>query len=233
MTIFYCCLTPPEWRSQRTSWHTLPRSSGPRKRWLNIIDATPTGIICLEADLTSEDADVSWAPKKRTRLGELGSHGNFFLLGLTPFSEVYRRQLDPSMQASYQYVRGGFSCSDFFLAFSFPLILIPGPLRCAFNGPVGRSSCNAPRGLARICRNPCACRIRRLGESGLHFYWVFWFYAVGQNLRYLFGDDYPPKIVYFQGFWDVDRGTGVLTHCLVVCLGGGFLKQNQVGPTLG
>ena len=34
--------------------------------------------------------------------------------------------------------------------------------------------------------------------------------AVGQNLRYLFGD-YPPKVVYFKGFWD--RGTGVLTHC--------------------
>ena len=29
--------------------------------------------------------------------------------------------------------------------------------------------------------------------------------AVGQNL-YLFGDDYPPKIVYFKGFWDVHRG---------------------------
>ena len=24
--------------------------------------------------------------------------------------------------------------------------------------------------------------------------------AMGQNLRYLFGDDYPPKIVYFKGF---------------------------------
>ena len=24
--------------------------------------------------------------------------------------------------------------------------------------------------------------------------------AVGQNLRYLFGDDYPPKVVYFKGF---------------------------------
>ena len=48
--------------------------------------------------------------------------------------------------------------------------------------------------------------------------------AVGQNLRYLFGDDYPPKVVYFNGFWDVHRGTGVLTHCqmpqvvLAVCL---------------
>ena len=36
--------------------------------------------------------------------------------------------------------------------------------------------------------------------------------AVGQNLRYLFGDDYPPKVVYFKGFWDVHRGSGVLTH---------------------
>ena len=29
--------------------------------------------------------------------------------------------------------------------------------------------------------------------------------AIGQNLRYsyLFGDDYPPKIAYFKGFWDV------------------------------
>ena len=35
--------------------------------------------------------------------------------------------------------------------------------------------------------------------------------AVGQNLRYLFGD-YRPKVVYFKGFWDVHRGTGVLTH---------------------
>ena len=35
---------------------------------------------------------------------------------------------------------------------------------------------------------------------------------MGQNLRYLFGDDYPPKIVYFKGFWDVHWGTGVLTH---------------------
>ena len=39
--------------------------------------------------------------------------------------------------------------------------------------------------------------------------------AVGQNLRYLFGDDYPPKVVYFEGFWDVHRGTGVLTHSLM------------------
>ena len=30
--------------------------------------------------------------------------------------------------------------------------------------------------------------------------------AMGQNLRYLFWDDYPPKIVYFKGFWDVHRG---------------------------
>ena len=37
--------------------------------------------------------------------------------------------------------------------------------------------------------------------------------AVGQNLTYLFWDDYPPKVVYFKGFWDVHRGTGVLTHC--------------------
>ena len=36
--------------------------------------------------------------------------------------------------------------------------------------------------------------------------------AVGQNLRYLFGDDYPQG-VYFKGFWDVHWGTGVLTHC--------------------
>ena len=36
--------------------------------------------------------------------------------------------------------------------------------------------------------------------------------AVGQNLRYLFGVDYPPKVVYFKGFWDVHQGTRVLTH---------------------
>ena len=29
--------------------------------------------------------------------------------------------------------------------------------------------------------------------------------AVGQNLRYLFGVGYPPKVVYFKGFWDVHR----------------------------
>ena len=40
--------------------------------------------------------------------------------------------------------------------------------------------------------------------------------AVGQNLRYLFGDDYPPKVVYFKGFWDVHRGTGVLTHSHII-----------------
>ena len=28
----------------------------------------------------------------------------------------------------------------------------------------------------------------------------FHYMAMGQNLRYLFGDDYPPKIVYFKGF---------------------------------
>ena len=33
------------------------RSVSP-KRWYNVIDATPNGIICLEADLTSQDADV-------------------------------------------------------------------------------------------------------------------------------------------------------------------------------
>ena len=37
--------------------------------------------------------------------------------------------------------------------------------------------------------------------------------AVGQNLRYLFGVGYHPTIVFFKGFWDVHRGTGVLTHC--------------------
>ena len=44
--------------------------------------------------------------------------------------------------------------------------------------------------------------------------------GVGQNLRYLFGDDYPPKVVYFKGFWDVHRCTGVLTHCHILLLGG-------------
>ena len=39
--------------------------------------------------------------------------------------------------------------------------------------------------------------------------------AVGQNLRYLFGDDYPPKIVDFKGFLGVHRGYGVLTHCQI------------------
>ena len=39
--------------------------------------------------------------------------------------------------------------------------------------------------------------------------------AMGQNLRYLYGDDYPPKIVYFKGFLGVHRGYGVLTHCQV------------------
>ena len=28
---------------------------------------------------------------------------------------------------------------------------------------------------------------------------------VGQNLRYLFGDDDPCKVVCFKGFWDVQR----------------------------
>ena len=40
--------------------------------------------------------------------------------------------------------------------------------------------------------------------------------AMGQKLRYLFGDDYPPKVVYLKGFWDVHRGTGVLTHCHII-----------------
>ena len=39
--------------------------------------------------------------------------------------------------------------------------------------------------------------------------------AVGQNLRYLFGDDQPPKVAYFKGFWDVHRATGVLTQSQV------------------
>ena len=42
--------------------------------------------------------------------------------------------------------------------------------------------------------------------------------AVGQNLRYLFGVGYPSKVVYFKGFWDVHRGTGVLTHCHICLL---------------
>ena len=33
-----------------------------------------------------------------------------------------------------------------------------------------------------------------------------------------FGDGYPPKGVYFKGFWDVHRGTGVLTHCHIIHL---------------
>ena len=36
--------------------------------------------------------------------------------------------------------------------------------------------------------------------------------ALGQNLRYFLGNDYPPK-VYFTGFCDVHRDTGLLTHC--------------------
>ena len=44
--------------------------------------------------------------------------------------------------------------------------------------------------------------------------------AMGQNLRYLFGDDYPSKVVYFKGFWDVHRGThSVLTHSHVLSKG--------------
>ena len=35
--------------------------------------------------------------------------------------------------------------------------------------------------------------------------------AVGQSLRYLLGVGY----LSFKGFWDVHRGTGVLTHCLI------------------
>ena len=42
--------------------------------------------------------------------------------------------------------------------------------------------------------------------------------AVGQNLRYLFGVGYPPKVVDFKGFWDVHRGTGVLTHCHIIII---------------
>eukprot|EP00913_Durusdinium_trenchii_P002175 g2007.t1 len=38
-------------------WWVLDLSVSP-KRWYNVIDATPAGIICLEADLTSQDADV-------------------------------------------------------------------------------------------------------------------------------------------------------------------------------
>ena len=30
--------------------------------------------------------------------------------------------------------------------------------------------------------------------------------AVGQNLRYLFGDDYPPKVVYFKRFFRCSPG---------------------------
>ena len=50
-----------------------------------------------------------------------------------------------------------------------------------------------------------------LGFLGNHWdflvLFVFLFYlAMGQNLGYLFGDDYPPKIIYFKGFWDVHRG---------------------------
>ena len=48
--------------------------------------------------------------------------------------------------------------------------------------------------------------------------------AMGLNLRYLFGDDYPPKIVYFKGFWDVHRGTGVLTHSVLFLL---FLRPQE------
>ena len=36
--------------------------------------------------------------------------------------------------------------------------------------------------------------------------------AVGQNLRYRFGDDYHPTIVFFKGLLGVHPGTGVLTH---------------------
>ena len=50
-------------------------------------------------------------------------------------------------------------------------------------------------------------------QRGFFFEGAVIYMAVGQNLRYLFGDHYPPKVVYFKGFWDVHRGTGVLTHC--------------------
>ena len=36
--------------------------------------------------------------------------------------------------------------------------------------------------------------------------------AMGQNLRYLFGVGYPPKVVLKKKKWDVHRGTGLLTH---------------------
>ena len=52
--------------------------------------------------------------------------------------------------------------------------------------------------------------------------------AMGQNLRYLFGDDSPPKIVYFKGFWDVHRGTGVLTHSHLTIPGRMYSEQDQV-----
>ena len=40
-------------------------------------------------------------------------------------------------------------------------------------------------------------------------------YGCGSKPKESFGDD-PPKVVYFKGFWDVHRGTGVLTHCHIM-----------------
>ena len=39
----------------------------------------------------------------------------------------------------------------------------------------------------------------------------------------------PPKVVYFKGFWDVQRGTGVLTHCNLTVFGS-KRKPHPWGP---
>jgi len=44
----------------RFGCRVIPQRSVSPKRWYNIIDATPNGIICLEADLTSQAADVKF-----------------------------------------------------------------------------------------------------------------------------------------------------------------------------
>ena len=60
--------------------------------------------------------------------------------------------------------------------------------------------------------------------------------AVGQNLRYLFGVGYPPKVVYFKGFWNVHRDTGVLTHSHIfsiqIPLKRAFLPSSSIANSL-
>ena len=51
-------------------------------------------------------------------------------------------------------------------------------------------------------------------KMGAFHHFPVLYMAVGQNLRYLFGVGYPPKVVYFKRLQlGVHRGTvGVLTH---------------------